>query len=241
MQIVVVGKGNVATSLHLAFAKVKLNVEMVSSREGLEDIPQNADVYIYSVRDDALQEVVSKVHVNAHALHVHTSGALPITIFGADKPHAGVFYPLQTFSKTRPIEDFSRVPIFIEALCFDDMTVLYALAQNLTSLVYEADAHDRERLHVAGVFANNFVNQMYDVAAEMLCGTHIPFQALLPLIDETAAKIHVMTPQNAQTGPARRRDEHVMMHHMELLPNEELKTIYRLLSERIMDQHDLKE
>jgi hypothetical protein len=74
---------------------------------------------------------------------------------------------------------------------------------------------------------------MYTLAAELLSSTHIPFKALLPLIDETAAKIHTLSPHDAQTGPARRADQGVMKHHMELLPNDELKQIYQLLSDQI--------
>jgi predicted short-subunit dehydrogenase-like oxidoreductase (DUF2520 family) len=98
--------------------------------------------------------------------------------------------------------------------------------------VYETTQHDRERLHVAGVYACNFTNLMYAIAAELLQHTHIPFKALLPLIDETAAKVHMLAPRDAQTGPARRGDENVMNHHMELL-NDEQRNIYQLLSEAI--------
>jgi predicted short-subunit dehydrogenase-like oxidoreductase (DUF2520 family) len=98
--------------------------------------------------------------------------------------------------------------------------------------VYEATQHDRERLHVAGVFTNNFTNLMYTMAAELLQNTHIPFRALLPLIDETANKIHTLSPRDAQTGPARRGDENVMNHHLELL-NEEQRQVYQLLSDAI--------
>jgi predicted short-subunit dehydrogenase-like oxidoreductase (DUF2520 family) len=73
---------------------------------------------------------------------------------------------------------------------------------------------------------------MYTMAAELLRNTHIPFSALLPLIDETAAKIHTLAPCDAQTGPARRGDENVMNHHLSLL-NEEQKKVYSLLSEEI--------
>jgi predicted short-subunit dehydrogenase-like oxidoreductase (DUF2520 family) len=73
---------------------------------------------------------------------------------------------------------------------------------------------------------------MYTMAAELLSNTHIPFRALLPLIDETAAKIHSLHPSDAQTGPARRGDENVMEHHMSLL-NDEQKQVYQILSEAI--------
>lgn len=231
MNIVIIGKGNVATNLHYAFMKKGIACQMVSSREGLDQLPQ-ANVYIYAVRDEALAGVVAQVVGREKSLHLHTSGSMAMTVFGADKPHAGIFYPFQTFSKARLIEDFSTVPVFFEARGIDDISAVYSLALTITSHVYETSQHDRERLHVAGVYACNFTNLMYTMAAELLRNTHIPFSALLPLIDETAAKIHSLAPQDAQTGPARRNDENVMNHHISLL-NEEQRTVYKLLSEEI--------
>lgn len=231
MNIVIIGKGNVATNLDYAFRKKGIACQMVSSREGLDQLPV-ANVYIYAVRDEALPSVVAQVVGVGKSLHLHTSGTMPITVFGADKPHAGVFYPFQTFSKARVIEDFSTVPVFFEARGIDDISAVYSLALSITNHVYETTQHDRERLHVAGVFTNNFTNLMYTMAAELLQNTHIPFRALLPLIDETATKVHTLSPRDAQTGPARRGDENVMNHHLSLL-NEEQRQVYQLLSAAI--------
>ena len=230
MNIVIIGQGNVATNLHNAFTKKGVACQMVSSREGLESLP-SANVYIYAVKDEALAHVVAQVKGKEKALHLHTSGTMPITVFGEDKPHAGIFYPFQTFSKTRVIE-VSTVPVFFEARGIDDISAVYSLALAITSRVYETTQHDRERLHVAGVYACNFTNLMYTMAAELLKETHIPFKALLPLIDETAAKIHTLAPRDAQTGPARRGDENVMAHHLSLL-TEEQRAVYQLLSDEI--------
>ena len=231
MNIVIIGQGNVATNLDYAFRKKGIACQMVSSREGLDQLPQ-ANVYIYAVKDEALASVVAQVQGRERSLHLHTSGTMSITVFGDDKPHAGIFYPFQTFSKARLIEDFSTVPVFFEARGIDDISAVYSLALTITSHVYEATQHDRERLHVAGVFTNNFTNLMYTMAAELLQNTHIPFKALLPLIDETANKIHTLSPRDAQTGPARRGDENVMNHHLSLL-NEEQRQVYQLLSDAI--------
>ena len=236
MNIVIICQCNVATNLDYAFRKKGIACQMVSSREGLDHLP-TANVYIYAVRDEALPNVVAQVVGVGKALHLHTSGTMPITVFGDDKPHAGVFYPFQTFSKARVIEDFSTVPVFFEARGIDDISAVYSLALTITSRVYEASQHDRERLHVAGVFTNNFTNLMYTMAAELLKNTHIPFSALLPLIDETAAKIHTLSPREAQTGPARRGDENVMNHHLSLL-TEEQQAIYRLLSDAIQKRNE---
>lgn len=235
MNLVIIGKGNVACNLHHVFTKKGVDCQMVSSRDGLSELPQ-ANVYIYAVRDEALVQVAAQVVGKEKSLHLHTSGSMPMSVFGADKPHAGVFYPFQTFSKARVIEDFSTVPVFFEARGIDDISAVYSLALTITDRVYETTQHDRERLHVAGVFACNFSNLMYSIAADLLSNTHIPFKALLPLIDETAAKIHTMHPKDAQTGPAKRGDENVMAHHLSLL-TEEQQQVYRLLSEAIQKRN----
>ena len=247
MNIILIGQGNVATNLHHAFALKGLRTRMVSSREGLDSLPA-ADVYIYAVRDEALLQVVQKIAeesqkpANTHlrtALHLHTSGTMPISVFGDALPHAGIMYFFQTFSKAKLIDDFSQIPVFVEGKQIDDLSAIFTLVQTLTPRVYEASQHDRERLHVAGVFANNFTNHMYAIAADILKDTHIPFQVLLPLIDQTAEKIRHLSPHDAQTGPAKRHDEQVMNHHLSLLTTPEQKQLYTLISQMIMQNHQL--
>lgn len=245
MKIVLIGQGNVATSLHAAFASKGIEAFMVSSRElvnGAGEALPEADVYIYAVKDEALADVVSAVHVSPRAIHVHTSGTIPVTVFGEDKPHSGILYPFQTFSKSQPIDDFSNIPIFIEGKNIDDVAAIYTLALMLSPRVIEASQQDREKLHVAGVFANNFTNCMYRMAADILKGTQIPFSALLPLIDQTAAKVHLLAPKDAQTGPAVRGDENIIRHHLELLganpqAPKALSEVYGLLTEYIQSQN----
>ncbi len=235
MRITIVGQGNVACNLLHAFENNGVRAEMVSSRVGLDALPES-DVFVYAVRDEALEQVVAQVYA-PRALHLHTSGTMPLSVFGDDKPHASILYFFQSFSKAHLIEDFTTVPVFIEGRNIDDISAIYSLAQTLTPRIYEANRHDRERLHLAGVFANNFTNEMYAIAADILRGTSIPFQVLLPLIDQTAEKIHSLSPRDAQTGPARRGDENVMQHHVSLLPNDDFRTLYRLVS-KLIQQSD---
>lgn len=221
MRIVVVGAGSVGSNLAHAFELKGIRVELVHGRpitadpSPIVELPP-ADCYIYAIADHALKDVVAKIHA-PQALHLHTSGSMPIDVFGDDKPHAGVMYFFQSFSRSHLIDDWSSIPCFIEGRNIDDIAAIYSLAQNLTGHIYEASQHDRERLHVAGVFANNCTNLMYRMAAQVLRGTQIPFEALLPLIDQTAAKVHTMTPTEAQTGPAMRDDIDVIMRHAAIL------------------------
>lgn len=238
MRIILIGQGNVACNMQAAFRKSGMEVPMLSSHEGLDSLPDNADVYIYAVADHALSDVINKVHVHPRALHLHTSGTIPLNVFGPDKPHAGILYPFQTFSRAHILPDFNGIPLFIEARGIDDISAVYSLAQMLSPRIYEVTQQERERLHVAGVFVNNFPNLLYGIADELLHNTSIPFQVLLPLIDETAAKVHSLTPREAQTGPARRGDEKVMKHHLEVLQgNTDAQQAYQLLSNMIQKRN----
>ena len=151
-----------------------------------------------------------------------------------------MLYPFQTFSKAQPIDDFSNIPLFIEGKNIDDIAAIYTLALTLSPRVIEASQADRERLHVAGVFANNFTNCMYRMAADLLRGTSIPFSVLLPLIDQTAAKVHNLAPQDAQTGPAARADINVINSHLQLLRSlhdgnaDNAAEVYQLLTDYIL-------
>ena len=256
MRIVILGAGSVGTNLHHAFELKGIRTELVHARpltadpSAAEALPE-ADVYIYAIADQALREVISKVNA-PRALHLHTSGSMPISVFKEDKPHSGILYFFQSFSREVMIDDWSSIPCFIEGHNIDDIAAIYSLAQCLTSHIYEADQHDRERLHIAGVFANNYTNLMYRIAADILKDTQIPFEALLPLIDNTAAKIHKIAPADAQTGPAQRGDEAVMKHHLAVLGNaqctihnskedfspEELCAVYQALAALIAKGHN---
>ena len=217
MKIVIIGAGNVGLNLQHAFELKHIHVELVRAHDILNGQEIGSyDAYIYAVADKVLKSVAAKVDA-PKALHLHTSGTMPIAVFGDDKPHAGVLYFFQSFSKLQLIDDWSGIPCFIEGRDIDDIAAIYSLAQTLTSRIYESTQHDRERLHIAGVFANNYTNLMYRMAAQILQDTQIPFQVLLPLIDQTAAKVHDLSAKDAQTGPAQRGDAAVIIHHMNLL------------------------
>ena len=79
---------------------------------------------------------------------------------------------------------------------------------------------------------------MYALAAGLLKKHQLPFEIMLPLIDETARKVHEIEPHLAQTGPAIRYDENVINNHLQMLSDEpEMQELYRLISESIHRQN----
>ena len=159
-------------------------------------------------------------------MFLHTAGSMPLTVFSGYTQHGGVLYPMQTFSKERLVS-FANIPVFIEG----DNAVLRPLAESITHSVYELSSADRKYLHLSAVFACNFVNHCYALSAELLEKHGIPFSVMLPLIDETALKVHQLHPLEAQTGPAVRYDENVIRMQSSMLADSPLlQEIYNLLS-----------
>ncbi len=248
-----VGAGNLATHLSRAlhdagheilqvFSRTEENaralagrlgggVEYTSSLAGLRD---DADIYIVSLKDTALVECAPEIcRGREDKLFVHTAGSIPMQVFEGHCSRFGVFYPMQTFSKGREV-DFSVIPCFVEACNPDDEQLIHALASSVSRSVYHYTSEQRKYLHLAAVFACNFTNHMYAVCADMLAQHDIPFSTMIPLIDETAAKIHSVEPRKAQTGPAVRFDRNVMDKQLALLKDSpDLQQIYEMLSKSI--------
>lgn len=252
-RVVILGAGRVATHLVPALVKGGYTVGQVWSRtelsarelaeplgipytNSIDAVIPDADIYIVCVADSVLSEIAARIvgHARKEALFIHTAGSVDISVWkdhGA--VHYGILYPLQTFSKERAV-DMHDVSLFIEASDEEAMGRVDGVARNLSDKVFVADSKRRARLHVAAVFACNFTNAMYDAAHRLLAEDGIPFKVLLPLIDETAAKVHMLTPHEAQTGPAVRGDSVVMQGHLESLAyNEDLHEIYSLISNYI--------
>ena len=233
MKVVLIGRGRVATNLLPALQKAGHEVVSVNSRT-LEELPTKADVYIISVKDSALQEVARQATKGRESqLFVHTAGSMPMNIFSGMATHYGVLYPMQTFSKERLV-DFNGISLFLETTDDVSMERLKMLAETLTPHIYELDSAGRKHLHLAAVFACNFVNHCYALSAEVLAAKGLPFSVMLPLVDETAQKVHELAPREAQTGPAVRGDQNVMQMQASMLEGKpEVKAIYEALSNDI--------
>ena len=221
-----------ATHMGKALLKAGHKVVSVNSRT-LAELPQDADVYIIAVKDSALQEVISKVTKGREGqLFLHTAGSMPLSVFEGYADNAGVLYPMQTFSMDREV-DFREIPLFIEGA---DPRIR-AVAESLSAHVYELSTADRKYLHLAAVFACNFANHCYTLAADVLQKKGLPFDVMLPLVDETARKVHELHPTEAQTGPAVRGDQNVMQAQAALLDGK-AKEIYELLSQSIQEHKE---
>lgn len=241
----IIGSGNVAQHLISVFQQTeKVTLQQVFSRkrESINHLISDekivthysdlktADITIISVTDDAITEVSNQLPFE-NQLVVHTSGSAGLDALHA-KNRKGVFYPLQTFSKSKAI-DFKAVPICLETENVLDYTILETTAKSISDKVFKISSEQRQSLHVAAVFSCNFVNHLYQLGKEICDDNQVPFEILMPLIQETADKIKTLSPLEAQTGPAKRNDQKTIEKHLYFLDDKNKKEIYQLLTQSI--------
>lgn len=248
--IVLLGAGNVATHLGTALQGTGRHILQVYSRTSesaqalageletdfttdLNYIYPGADLYVFSLADKAMEEVL-KAFPLQNVFAVHTSGSLSIDILQKAGLEAGVFYPLQTFSKSiRP--DFSHIPLCIEARNEAHKQALFHLASYISRDVRYISSQQRETIHMAAVFACNFTNHLFSIAEEILDSKDISFDIMYPLLQETLRKAIQQKPSLVQTGPAIREDNEIMQKHLKQLSTlPDYRKIYNFISQSII-------
>ena len=247
IKVVLIGSGNVAqhllqvmlktTEIELVqvFARNKNSISHLIDEERITsnyNEIKEADVYIISVSDNVIAEVSSNLPFK-NRLVVHTSGTSELSVLDS-KNKKGVFYPLQTFSKSKAV-DFETIPICLETEKESDYKTLETLANLISKKAFAISSEQRKSLHVAAVFVCNFVNHLYQIGSQICEENKVPFEILQPLIQETATKITELSPKEAQTGPALRNDTKTIEKHLAFLQDANYKEIYKILTQSIQN------
>ena len=133
--------------------------------------------------------------------------------------------------------NYSEIPICIEAENDKDLEILKKLSIDLNCKHYEINFEERKTLHLAAIISNNFTNFLFGISKEIIDSKNLDFNILKPLINETVNKIHKLDPIKAQTGPARRNDMNIMKMHENMLENEEIKSLYVVISKMIKEKY----
>lgn len=256
MRISIVGAGRVATHLakrlsqqhelvqvysptflHAQQLAKQVQAEAVQHRQ---DLVAEIDLLIIAVSDQAIESCIQQLATQFNeTLIVHTSGSTHLDVLSQYYANVGVFYPLQTFSLEREV-DWSITPLFVEAARPQELQCLEEIANQLSQRVYVYNSKQRLSLHLAAVFACNFSNYCYDIAAQIVAAEQVDFSLLYPLIIETAHKATQNQPKQMQTGPAMRNDHNILNLHQQMLEQQhrpDLQAVYRLMSDGILKRH----
>ena len=202
----------------------------------LYDLPEHSDITLISVSDSAIREVAERLSTRECGILAHTSGSTPMDVLDGMAQETGVFYPLQTFSKDVPL-NYGEIPFFIEASSPEAEERLIQLARKVSPNVYHAGSDHRRGLHIASVFACNFVNHMWSIADCLLHDQDLDITVLRPLIQETFRKAMSNPPHTVQTGPAARGDMNTINRHLEMLADKpEISKLYEEISASIRNE-----
>ncbi|MGB0930520.1 MAG: Rossmann-like and DUF2520 domain-containing protein [Chitinophagales bacterium] len=250
MKITIIGTGNVGYHLAIVLKRTNHQVLQIFGRNPKRfdvfppdlaskktsnwgEIKTTADLYIIAVNDQAIEEVSRKLkEIGVKGIVVHTSGATSIKTLQQHLEY-GIFYPLQSFSQSKSVE-WNSVPFCIDGNTSSVKNCLQELALSLSPIVHLMNDEQRQALHVAAVFVNNFTNRMLTLGEEICQDFDLPFDVLQPLIRETFEKTQVVSPKIAQTGPASRGDKMTLQKHLTLLQNyPDKQLLYKLISESI--------
>ena len=251
-----IGAGNLAWHLAPALDNAGFSVKEVFSQnpkhaEELTDRLYQAEVkatldfstsdsrvFLVAVSDSVIKQIAQEIILPNEALLIHASGSVSMNDLSfAASTAMGVFYPLQSFTKTRKA-DFKNLPIFVEASDEAAEELLFEMGRALGGNIQKMDSEQRAYLHLTAVFASNFTNHMLKLAYQTAEQHHLQPDWLKPLIRETVEKSLSIGPMLAQTGPARRGDLETLDKHLELLHGDEkLKELYQLISQHIIDTY----
>ena len=238
--VTIIGSGNVAYHYFRIMTEKGLRVRQISARM---DIPTEAlmsDLVVIAIKDEFITRLASRIRVGDDSILVHTSGFIPSDCLKDSARNYGCLYPLQSLKKNQDTDFFNNVPLCICGNNKQTRQDLRGLSQRLSRTVYELSDSQRQCLHIAAVFCNNFTNHLFGVAKQMLAKESIPFSILFPLMESTVHKAKNNDPFDSQTGPAVRGDMNVIQAHLQRLDGDE-REIYGVMSEKIMHYHKNRE
>ncbi len=233
-KIVLIGAGGVAESLLANLTEHRLHPITIFNRDytkaemlaekyspstevvrSLSSLPHDADCYIFALSDNALSEVAEAMP-ETKGIWMHTAAAVPLSVLTKFHAEAAVFYPLNTFSRGVAVP-LKGVPLFYEASTEKAEEFCKTLGGIIGMPLISSDYNMRSGMHVAAVFACNFVNHLFVHSQSLMAIQNLPFNYLLPLIEQTIQKASTFSPFDVQTGPARRHDTKTLEAHRKYL------------------------
>lgn len=253
MQVVMIGTGNVATVLAKrlfakgylikeVFGKTHSNALVLAEQvqataiQHIHELSSSADIYIIAVADKAIEPIVAELQLEGKLL-LHTAGSVPIDVLKKASSNYGVLYPIQSIRKD--MDDATAIPFLIDGASEQTKQAIITLASSMGQKTWQGNDEQRLKLHVAAVFACNFVNYMYLQSARFCEAENINFSMLQSLIEETALRLHKHHPAEVFTGPAVRKDMLTIEKHLSILkPYPAMQALYETITHNILGENN---
>ena len=243
-RIGLIGSGNVATALGRAWLEHGIEIVACYNRKqsplswnsdlqplaSPRHFPNTLDAILVATSDDSVFEIIANLPTGP--LVVHFSGSLPLPA----RP-GGAIWPIQSIRKETNSAG-STFPLVLNATDDEAQQLLMPFAQKIASQLHSLSDIERKAAHLAAVFASNFSNHSLSIAQALAAKSRLPWSTFEPLIQTILEQGTVGASFNQQTGPALRREEHVLQAHREALnSNPEWLSVYEAMTASIQGMH----
>lgn len=253
MKIAIIGSGNIATFFATKFAACGHEIIQVISptieharefasqfncdyKTSVNELNNETEVCVFAVKDDIIQSLLTQHNFNQKIL-IHTAGSIRLDQLSNASPNTGCIWCMYSINKNY-LPHRTNIPLIVNSSNEACLKIVTQLASCISTSIYSLTDEQKLKAHLAAVFANNFANHMFSIGQDILNEENIPFQLLVPLIENTVEKLNYSNPDKLQTGPAIRHDEDTIQKHLDQLKEyEDYRRIYQLLTASIQSKY----
>ncbi len=215
-------------------AALLLKEALLADKSGnIEDLADGeADVCFLLVSDTAISEIAAGLSFTQTVL-IQSAGAASIDLLQPSATDYGVIWPVYSIVKTNP-PSHRNIPCGWEFSTEKAKRLGLEMAHAITDILFETRYDQRKWLHLSAVISNNFTNHLLAVCEQICKENELPFNLLMPIIEQTFDRIKTASPGALQTGPAIRKDTPTIQSQINLLSDHpEWQKIYEDITKSI--------
>jgi len=198
----------------------------------IADVKDDADICIMAVSDQAIGDLAKFLSLENSVL-AHTAGSISLDITANAATDRVVIWPVYSILRS-DLPVHRDIPCAWEANSEKAKYYAKAVIDSFTDISFEAKEQQRNWLHLAAVFSNNFINHLLTICEQICEKQGVSFAILQPIIKQTFERSLHHPSSEMQTGPAKRGDSATINKHMDLLTNNpEWQAVYKAMSSAI--------
>ncbi len=181
-----------------------------------------ADLVIVAVADTAIEAVAAALPVSA-AVFAHVSGASGLEVLASHR-RVGSLHPLMSLPDA---ETGARRLLDHCTFAIDGDPMLHDVVESLGGLAVSLDPSQRAVYHAAATVAANHLTALCAQVEGLAGVVGVPVAAYWTLMSHTLDSVAQRGAAGALTGPAARADWATIRAHLDALPSDDDRQLYR--------------
>jgi predicted short-subunit dehydrogenase-like oxidoreductase (DUF2520 family) len=247
-RIGIIGRGALGKSLYAELKEFGYEVRFFPGTQLDQHYSEvgTCTIIFICVPDGAIAGVAEQLGTELDGQHeieiaAHCSGSLNSSIL-SPLSRKGIScissHPIQTFSKAA-LQTFRGCYVSLEGNS-DAIEVVRRVFESIGAKTFMVNAEQKQAIHVAAVFASNFMVALESSAQNIMDLSGVDesaSQIFEPLMRSTMENIKNLSLYNALSGPVKRGDLPTINHHEKWLQDNapEYLTLYKELTSKLID------